>query len=155
MEEQIAQYKKFDHEYQQRLDAEKAALKAAHKEEKIALEKAKEEVREEATTAANARHDANLLILSKFLRAAAAKRMDEANAGLAENKAFEGLLLMVYAGDETAVEAMNKLFYESDDRVMYTDGEEVLDFTCKSPCIILLWRSIIVTCLLIRFQLLK
>ncbi|KAI9860967.1 MAG: hypothetical protein M1824_002733 [Vezdaea acicularis] len=129
LEEQIAQYKKFDHEYQQRLDAEKAALKAAHKEEKIALEKAKEEVRDEATAAANTRHDANLLILSKFLRAAAAKRMDEANAGLPENKAFEGLLLMVYAGDETAVEAMNKLFYESDDRVMYTDGEEVLDFT--------------------------
>lgn len=126
-EEQIAQYKQFDEDYQKRILAEKTSLESSHKEE---LEKVKEtatlEVREEGKKEASE----NLLVLSKFLRAAAAKRQggDETSA---ENRAFEGALLLIYGGEVSAVEAMNKLIAGSDEKVPTVD-QVPSEFSCKS-----------------------
>ncbi|KAL9022091.1 MAG: hypothetical protein Q9185_000709 [Variospora sp. 1 TL-2023] len=117
LEEQVAQYKQFDEDYQKRLATEKAALATSHKDE---LDK----VKEAATSAAKAEsaNEAkdNLLVLSKFLRAAAAKRQggDEASP---ENRAFEGALLLVYGGEAGAVAAMESLIVGSDNKVPTVD----------------------------------
>ncbi|KAI9831228.1 MAG: hypothetical protein M1819_005156 [Sarea resinae] len=117
LEDQIAQYKKFDQEYQNRIVAEKAALETAHKQELETLANAvRSEVKAEAQKEARER----LLVLSKFLRAAAAKRqMGEENTD--EGKAFEGVLLLVYGGDASAVAAAEKLIDGTDDEVTGTD----------------------------------
>ena len=126
LEEQIAQYKKFDQEYQNRIAAEKAALEGSHKE---ALEKLKDASVAEAKLEAKKEEKEDMLILSKFLRAAAAKRQagdDTSN----ESRAFEGALLLVYGGDAGAVVAMEKLIAGSDDKVPSVD-QEPLDITCR------------------------
>ncbi len=71
----------------------------------------------------------NLLILSKFLRAAAAKRQggDETSP---ENRAFEGALLLVYGGEAGAVMAMEQLILGSDEKVPTVD-QTPSEFTCK------------------------
>lgn len=127
LEEQVAQYKQFDEDYQKRLATEKAALATSHKDE---LDK----VKEAATSAAKAEsaNEAkdNLLVLSKFLRAAAAKRQggDEASP---ENRAFEGALLLVYGGEAGAVAAMESLIVGSDDKVPTVD-QVPSEYTCKA-----------------------
>lgn len=126
LEEQIAQYKKFDQEYQNRIAAEKAALEGSHKE---ALEKLKEATFAEANVEAKKVEKEHLLLLSKFLRAAAAKRQSGDDAS-SENRAFEGALLLVYGGDASAVAAMERLIEGSGDKVPSVD-QEALDFTCK------------------------
>ncbi|KAI9673333.1 MAG: hypothetical protein M1829_004099 [Trizodia sp. TS-e1964] len=109
LEEQVAQYKKFDREYQTRLNSEKAALRQSHKEE---LEKVKEESfasgKTEAEELATKLEKENLLVLTKFLRAAAAKRSSD-NPTSHENRAFEAVLVYVYGGDLTAVSTIEKL----------------------------------------------
>ncbi len=127
-EEQIAQYKQFDEDYQKRIIAEKAALEVVHKEE---IEKVKEAATSEAIAAGKTEAKDNLLALSKFLRAAAAKRQagDETSA---ENRAFEGALLLVYGGDLGAVEAMEKLISGSDEKVPTVDPLVISEYTCKS-----------------------
>ncbi len=72
----------------------------------------------------------SLLVLSKFLRAAAAKRQggDETSA---ENRAFEGALLLVYGGEADAVIAMESLIDGSEDKVPTVD-QVPSDFTCRS-----------------------
>ena len=142
LEEQIAQYKKFDHEYQARLESERSALEASHVAEKAALQSAVEEAQLAGKNEAKAEEHANLLVLTKFLRAAAAKRMEEELAEEEENKAFEGVLLLVYGGDESAITAVEKLIKGSDELVVATDGVTVLNVTCKRT-----WRGS-------RFQLL-
>lgn len=126
-EEQIAQYKQFDEDYQKRISAEKAALETSHKEE---LEKVKEAATLEAKEESKKEANENLLVLSKFLRAAAAKRQggDETSA---ENRAFEGALLLIYGGEVSAVEAMDKLIAGSDEKVPTVD-QIPSEFTCKS-----------------------
>lgn len=126
LEEQVAQYKQFDEDYQKRLVAEKAALETAHKEE---LEKVKE-----ASTAAAKAESAKeakdkLLVLSKFLRAAAAKRQggDETSP---ENRAFEGALLLVYGGEAGAVAAMESLIAGTDEKVPTVDQVQS-EYTCE------------------------
>jgi hypothetical protein len=122
LEEQVAQYKKFDEEYQTRIASEKAALEALHKED---LEKAKEEARAEAKK----EEKESLLLLTKFLRLAAAKRQtgDEDSE---ESKAFEGVLLQVYGGDTNALVTAEKLIQGSEERVLGVDLSQI-DFTCK------------------------
>ncbi|KAI9872688.1 MAG: hypothetical protein M1830_001302, partial [Pleopsidium flavum] len=124
LEEQIAQYKKFDQEYQSRIAIEKAALETSHKED---LEKLKEATFAEAKMEANKEEKENMLVLSKFLRAAAAKRQNGDDTSI-ESRAFEGALLLVYGGDASAVVAMEKLIEGSGDKVPATD-QELLDFT--------------------------
>lgn len=107
--------------------SERSTLETAHKEE---LERVKEAVTAEVT--AKAKDDARekLLILSKFLRAAAAKRQagDETST---ENRAFEGVLLLIYGGEADAVEAMERLVSGADEKVQTVDGI-LSDFTCKN-----------------------
>ncbi|KAI4243638.1 MAG: hypothetical protein LQ352_006991 [Teloschistes flavicans] len=117
LEEQVAQYKQFDEDYQKRLAAEKSALEISHKAEL-------DRVKEAATSAVKAESEQeakdNLLVLSKFLRAAAAKRQggDETSP---ENRAFEGALLLVYGGEAGAVAAMESLIAGRDEKVPTVD----------------------------------
>ena len=126
LEEQIAQYKQFDEDYQKRLATEKQALETAHKDE---LEKVKDAVAAEAKAESQKEAKDSLLVLSKFLRAAAAKRQsgDETSS---ENRAFEGALLLVYGGEASAVVAMEQLISGSDEKVPTVD-QTPSDFTCK------------------------
>jgi hypothetical protein len=62
-----------------------------------------------------------LLTLSRFLRAAAARRqLEDDDSDL--TKAFEGALLQVYGGDAAAVMAAEKLINGADDGVPSTEG---------------------------------
>ncbi|KAL8952703.1 MAG: hypothetical protein Q9222_001402 [Ikaeria aurantiellina] len=117
LEEQVAQYKQFDEDYQKRLTTEKAALEKSHKEE---LEKVKEAAIAAAKAESAKEAKDNLLVLSKFLRAAAAKRQggDETSP---ENRAFEGALLLVYGGEAGAVAAMESLIAGKDEKVLTVD----------------------------------
>ncbi|KAI9792328.1 MAG: hypothetical protein M1816_002553 [Peltula sp. TS41687] len=126
LEEQISQYKKFDQEYQTRLNSEKATLKASHEAE---IDSARTQAKEEGRVEAQKEARDTLLLLSKFLRLAAARRQEgDAEPDSAEKKALEGLLLMVYGGDEGAVAAMEKLVNGADERVLST-SQELVDFT--------------------------
>ncbi|KAL8717428.1 MAG: hypothetical protein Q9225_005327 [Loekoesia sp. 1 TL-2023] len=117
LEEQVAQYKQFDEDYQKRLATEKAALETSHKEE---LDKVKEASISAAKAESAKEAKDNLLVLSKFLRAAAAKRQggDETSP---ENRAFEGALLLVYGGEAGAVAAMESLITGTDEKVPTVD----------------------------------
>ena len=130
LEEQVVQYMKIDHEYQQRFAAEKNKLEVSFKEE---LQQVKDTAALDAATAAEASGKTELsdklLVLSKFLRAAASKRQsgDEASQ---ENLAFEGLLLLVYGGETGAVAAMESLIAGSDEKVRTVEGAES-ELSCK------------------------
>jgi hypothetical protein len=70
-----------------------------------------------------------LLTLSRFLRAAAARRqLEDDDSDL--TKAFEGALLQVYGGDASAVMAAEKLIDGTDEGVPSTEGV-VLSVTCR------------------------
>ena len=69
-----------------------------------------------------------LLTLSQFLRAAASKRQ-EPDEMLEENRAFEGVLLLIYGGDNGAVEAMKKLIEGSEETVPTVEGT-MTSYTC-------------------------
>lgn len=127
-EEQHAQYQQFDEEYQKRIAAEKSALETSHKDE---IEKVRDATVADAQAESKKQSKDNLLILSKFLRAAAAKRQggDESSP---ENRAFEGALLLVYGGETGAVTAMEKLISGSEELVPTVDSTPS-EFTCKSP----------------------
>lgn len=105
---------------------EKSALEALHAGE---LERVKVVTTAEAVEEGKKRSNESLLVLSKFLRAAAAKRQngDEYSS---ENRAFEGALLLVYGGEIGAVEAMEKLISGSDEKVPATDGK-LSELTCE------------------------
>lgn len=126
-EEQIVQFKKFDEDYQKHLATEKAGLQTSHQKE---LEQVRDITISEAIAGSKKEAKENLLVLSKFLRAAAAKRQggDETSA---ENRAFEGALLLIYGGETSAVEAMEKLIAGSDEKVPTVD-QVPSEFTCKS-----------------------
>jgi hypothetical protein len=131
LEEQIAQYKKFDQEYKARLQAEKAELEKTHIEQAAKkLESAVSAAKAEAEASYAKELQSNLLLVSQFLRLAAARRSEEADAALDENMALEGVLLSVYSGDETAVATMIKLISGADENVYAVTGEE-LQTTCK------------------------
>lgn len=109
------------------MSAEKLALETAHTDE---LHKVKEAAIAEAAAEGKKEAKDNLLVLSKFLRAAAAKRQggDETSP---ENRAFEGALLLVYGGEVGAVVAMESLIAGSDEMVPTVD-QTPSEFTCKS-----------------------
>jgi hypothetical protein len=132
LEEQISQYKKFDQEYKARSQAEKAEF------EKIHTERAEKELTEtvgaakaEAAAIATKEQHSNMLLLSQFLRLAAARRAEEADQTLDENQALEGVLLSVYSGDESAVATIIKLINGSDENTYSVTGEK-LQTTCKA-----------------------
>ncbi|KAF2471367.1 uncharacterized protein BDR25DRAFT_223317 [Lindgomyces ingoldianus] len=126
LEEQIAQYKKFDQEYQQKIAQEKEILRQSHSED---LEKLRGTLKAEAAIEARKVFKEKFLTLSRFLRAAAARRqLEDDDSDL--TKAFEGALLLVYGGDASAVAAAEKLIDGSEDNVPSTEGVS-LSVTCK------------------------
>jgi hypothetical protein len=132
LEEQIAQYKKFDQEYKARSQAEKAEFEKAYSERfDKQLEDAVATAKAEAAAAAEKEQQSSLLLLSQFLRLAAARRAEEADSTLDENQALEGVLLSVYSGDDSAVATMIKLINGSSENTYAVTGEK-LQTTCKS-----------------------
>lgn len=126
LEEQLEQLKKFEDESNKKFAEEKASLEASHNEE---LSKAIESTRSEAKAEAAKENRSKLLSLSRFLRTAAAKRQ-EGDDSAEENRAFEGALLLIYGGDVSAVDAMEKLIEGVEDIVPTVEGQPS-NFTCK------------------------
>ncbi|KAI1777544.1 hypothetical protein F4818DRAFT_317347 [Hypoxylon cercidicola] len=126
LEEQLAQYKKVDEEYRSRATAEKASLEKSLSE-KFEKDKAEaiSEIKDQAAADAKKTQHDGLLVLSQFLRLAAARRTEEADAGLDENMALEGVLLNVYTGDENAVSTMVKLIEGAEEKTYSVIGEEL------------------------------
>ncbi|KAL1607495.1 hypothetical protein SLS59_002463 [Nothophoma quercina] len=121
LEEQIAQYKKFDAEYQEKHAREKEILQKSHSSE---LEALREAVKTEAAIEQKKVFREKLLTLSRFLRAAAARRqLEDDDSDL--TKAFEGALLQVYGGDAVAVSAAEKLIDGTEDSVPSTEGVQL------------------------------
>ncbi|RYO80697.1 hypothetical protein DL766_002922 [Monosporascus sp. MC13-8B] len=126
IEEQLAQFKKVDEEYRTRLAAEKASLEKSLAEKfENGKAEAANEIKEKAEADSKKTLHDSLLTLSQFLRLAAARRSEEADAGLDENMALEGVLLSVYSGDEHAVSTMLKLIEGSDEKTVSVNGEEL------------------------------
>ncbi|KAI1425606.1 hypothetical protein F5Y12DRAFT_362873 [Xylaria sp. FL1777] len=125
-EEQLAQYKKVDEDYRSRSAADKAAFEKTltEKFEKEKADAINELTEKAAADAKQSLHD-SLLALSQFLRLAAARRSEEADAGLDENMALEGVLLNVYSGDEHAVSTMLKLIEGSSEVTRSVAGDEL------------------------------
>ncbi|OIW27197.1 hypothetical protein CONLIGDRAFT_417354 [Coniochaeta ligniaria NRRL 30616] len=124
LQEQLTQYLKVDQEYRGRLTSEKAAFEKSlteklEKDHEAALVQVKDEAHK---TLATTLHD-NLLALSQFLRLAAARRAEEADSQLDENRALEGVLLNVYSGDENAVDTMLKLVQGAEEPTRSTNGD--------------------------------
>lgn len=126
LEEQLAQYRKIDQEYQQRVSTEKELLQSSHKAE---LEKLRETLKAEAAIEQQKVFKQRLLVLSRFLRTAAARRQTEDDDS-EETKAFEGALLLVYGGDPSAVAAAEKLIDGAEESVPSTEGT-LLNVTCE------------------------
>ncbi|KAI9893738.1 MAG: hypothetical protein M1814_005954 [Vezdaea aestivalis] len=129
LEEQINTHKKVESEFRALIEREKATLRAAHDTEKKEWKQAVETAKDEGRKEAKDEEMSNLLVLTQFLRAAAAKRMEEELAGEAENRAFEGVLLLVYGGDETAIQAAKKLVSGAEEPVTATDGSLIPEMT--------------------------
>jgi len=129
LEEQIAQYRKFEEEFSQRHNADKEELTASHQKELEELRSQIKPVEPEKPSEPAVPLRDSLLSLSRFLRAAAARRMLEDDDS-EETKAFEGALLLLYGGDETAVDAMEKLIEGAEEGVTSTEGA-LLSVTCK------------------------
>ena len=132
MEEQLAQHKKIEAEYRTKSATDKAKVEKDLTER---LEKEKADALVAATEKAAAdikkvQHD-SLLVLTQFLRLAAARRSEDADATADENMALEGVLLNVYSGDESAVSTMLKLIEGSEEKTRSVSGDE-LQTSCKS-----------------------
>lgn len=131
LEEQIAQYKKFDQEYKAKSQSEKAEFEKTHTERASKeLEDAVNSAKTEAEATAIKEQQDNLLVLSQFLKLAAIRRAEDESAELEENKALEGLLAQVYGGDVNAVSSMLKLIQGSSETVSSVAAEP-LSVTCK------------------------
>lgn len=125
-EEQLAQYKKIDLEYRTRAAEVKAeverALTQQHEKDKSA---AVAEIKSTAEAESKKLLHSSLLVLSQFLRLAAARRGDEHSSELDENRALEGVLLQVYSGDEEGVATMLKLVHGSEERTKSVTGDDL------------------------------
>lgn len=126
MEEQYNNYKKYGDELEAKFAKEKEALSKTHSGE---LETLRETIKAEAKLEQQKIVKEKLLTLSRFLRAAAARRqLEDDESDL--TKAFEGALLQVYGGDAAAVMAAEKLIEGASDGVPSTEGV-VLGVTCR------------------------
>jgi hypothetical protein len=125
-EEQYTNYKKYGDELEAKFAKEKEALSKIHSGE---LETLRETIKAEAKLEQQRIVKEKLLTLSRFLRAAAARRqLEDDDSDL--TKAFEGALLQVYGGDAAAVMAAEKLIDGASDGVPSTEGV-VLGVTCR------------------------
>ena len=73
------------------------------------------------------KYDRDLLLLSQFLHAAAAKRQTD-DADTPEGRAYEGVLLLAYQGNSTSLETLQNFVQGSSRQVPDTHGH-LLDFT--------------------------
>lgn len=119
LEEQSAHYRKFDADYQIKFTKQREDLEAAHQKE---LEVAQAGARQQANQTATTDLRKKLLVFSQFLRAAAAKRANEEDADAEESRAFEGALLLVYGGDEKAVDTAINLIDGGNEQVPSIEG---------------------------------
>lgn len=126
LEEQLVHYKKIDDDHQKRLTSERASLEAAHNE---AVEKAKTAAFEEGKASGSAKKKADLLALTRVLRVAAARRQSGDDSS-PESRGLEGILLLVYGGEDEAVEIMEKLFAKSEELVPTIEGTPS-EYTCR------------------------
>ncbi|KHN99178.1 uncharacterized protein MAM_02876 [Metarhizium album ARSEF 1941] len=117
-EEQLAQYQKVHEQYRSRAANEKAEWEKS-------LEKAKADAVSEAEASFQKSVKSNLLVLSQFLRLAAYRREEAADADSDESQAIEGVLLAVYAGDDSAVASMLKLLDGTEDKIFSVPGEQL------------------------------
>lgn len=122
-EEQVAQYQKIHDHYRAQAESDKASV-----------DKAVAQARTEALAEANAafekkQHD-GLMVVSQFLRLAAYRREEAADPESDETQAIEGVLLAIYAGDESAVSSLLKLVNGTDDKVLSVPGQ-LLNTDCK------------------------
>ena len=135
LEEQLAQYKKFEQEYQNKINQEKEILLKTHSEE---VETLRDTLKAEAVLEQKKAFREKFLTLSRFLRAAAARRqLEEDDSDL--TRAFEGALLLVYGGDASAVGAAEKLIDGTEDSVPSTEGTP-LHVTCTPPTALLQYQ---------------
>ena len=123
-EEQVTQFRKVEKDLEDRFAVEKANLIEQHQAE---LARTRKEVAAEANKTLSQKLDEDLLVLSQFLHAAAAKRQT-AEAESEEGRAFEGALLLVYQGNNASLTTLKNLIAGSEDKVTSTLGEP-LDFT--------------------------
>lgn len=148
-EEQLSLYKNigdwYDRKLQDRLHSqpqvqtqtEKPSFDAESAEQREKLEsrisylESRLKQKDEETAATLFSFKPRLLTLSRFLRAAAARRQNDADEDDVKTQAFEGVLLALYGGDSNAVFTAEKLINGSSDHVSAPDGT-VLDLTCKS-----------------------
>ncbi|EMC96326.1 hypothetical protein BAUCODRAFT_33661 [Baudoinia panamericana UAMH 10762] len=119
LEEQVKVFRQLDSDYQSRMQKMKLELTSTHEKE---LEKAKEEARVQALQSSAGELRQKVLTFTQFLRTAAAKRNSEEEAVSDENMAFEGALLLVYGGDEKAVNTAVSIIDGTDEQVPNTDG---------------------------------
>lgn len=127
LEERSEHYRKFDSDYQVKFNKQRDDLTMQHQQE---VEKMKLELRQQTASAASNELRSKLLLFSQFLRAAAAKRTIEEDADTDENRAFEGALLLVYGGDQKAVDTAINLIEGSDEQVPSIEGIP-LPVSCK------------------------
>jgi len=117
-EEQYTNYKKYGDELEAKFAREKEVLSKAHSGE---LETLRQTIKAEAALEQQKIVKEKLLTLSRFLRAAAARRqLGDDDSDL--TKAFEGALLQVYGGDAGAVMAAEKLIEGTEEGVPSTEG---------------------------------
>lgn len=130
LEEQIAQYKKFDEDHKSRAQADKSQLEKTLRESASKdLEEALASVKKESGEEAHKKEQLSLLLISQFLRLAAVRRSEDQDSEQEESKALEGLLAAVYTGNAQAVSAMTNLVQGSDEVIRGVDGEET-SVTC-------------------------
>lgn len=129
LEERQEQYRKLDSDYQLKFTKQREELTQHHQQE---VERIRQELRVETTSASPTELKKKLLVFSQFLRAAAAKRTVEDEADTDESRAFEGVLLLMYGGDQKAVETAVNLIEGSDEQAPGIDGVPI-PFTCKHP----------------------
>ncbi|KAL1795533.1 hypothetical protein ACET3X_005757 [Alternaria dauci] len=117
-EEQYTNYKKYGDELEAKFAREKEVLSKSHSSE---LETLRGTIKAEAQLEQQKIVKEKLLTLSRFLRAAAARRqLEDDDSDL--TKAFEGALLQVYGGDAGAVMAAEKLIDGAEEGVPSTEG---------------------------------
>ena len=98
------------------------ALSSLDDNDQQELDQVKESMTLDGVTTSAAELRKKLLVLSQFLRCAAAKRTVEEEADTEERRAFEGALLLVYGGDQKAVETAVNLIEGSEELVPSIEG---------------------------------
>ncbi|KAF2772283.1 hypothetical protein EJ03DRAFT_200865 [Teratosphaeria nubilosa] len=119
LEEQIKVFRSVHDDYQKQLERQKEDLTAQHERER---EQLRHELRTAGATSSAGQLKEKLLVFSRFLRAAAAKRAIEEEAGTEENQAFEGALLLVYGGDDKAVSTAVSIIEGTEEQVPSIEG---------------------------------